>query len=57
LKENFNKITNSYSGASGKIKLDDNGDRSGEYDFWMVQKNQGTNEYKWKNIHYYHDEL
>ena len=38
LKENFNNIINSYSGASGEIKLDDKGDRKGEYDFWVEIK-------------------
>ena len=33
LKETFIKITNFYYGASGKIKLDNNGDRIGNYDF------------------------
>jgi ABC-type branched-subunit amino acid transport system substrate-binding protein len=51
LTENFNKITNSYPGASGIIKLDDNGDRIGNYDFWTIMKSQGTEDYEWKKIH------
>ena len=52
LKENFNKITNSFQGASGNIKLDDNGDRIGEYDFWTVMKSHGIKDYEWKKINY-----
>ncbi len=49
LKENFNKIVNSYQGASGTIKLDRYGDRIGNYDFWMVKETE-TNDYEWEKI-------
>jgi ABC-type branched-subunit amino acid transport system substrate-binding protein len=49
LKENFNKIVNSYQGASGNIKLDRYGDRIGNYDFWMVKETE-TNDYEWEKI-------
>jgi branched-chain amino acid transport system substrate-binding protein len=49
LKENFNKIVDSYHGASGIIKLDSYGDRIGNYDFWMV-KGTETNHYEWNKI-------
>jgi ABC-type branched-subunit amino acid transport system substrate-binding protein len=54
LKENFNNIINSYSGSSGKIKLDEKGDRIGNYDFWMVLKNQSPKDYKWEKIYSYY---
>ena len=49
LKENFNKIVNSYQGASGNIKLDSYGDRIGNYDFWMVKETK-THDYEWEKI-------
>ena len=49
LKENFNKIVNSYQGASGNIKLDSYGDRIGNYDFWMVKETE-TNDYEWEKV-------
>jgi branched-chain amino acid transport system substrate-binding protein len=49
LKDNFNKIIHTYQGASGMIKLDDNGDRIGKYDFWTVMKNDSIN-YEWKKL-------
>jgi ABC-type branched-subunit amino acid transport system substrate-binding protein len=51
LKENFNKITISFSGASGDIKFDDNGDRFGAYDHWTVIQNQ-IKDYQWTLIDY-----
>ena len=40
LKNNFNKIIDSYQGASGNIKLDSYGDRIGNYDLWMIKENE-----------------
>ena len=51
LKENFNRITSSFSGASGDIKFDDNGDRFGDYYHWTVIQNQ-IKYYKWTLIDY-----
>ena len=50
LKENFNKIIESFQGASGAIKLDKNGDRFGNYDFWMVKENPITKDYEWEDV-------
>ena len=50
LKENFNNITNSYSGSSGKIKFDEKGDRIGNYDFWMIKENIHDNHYEWEKV-------
>ncbi len=52
LKDNFNKIINSYQGATGTIKLDSYGDRIGNYDFWMVTENNDTKEYEWEKVDY-----
>jgi ABC-type branched-subunit amino acid transport system substrate-binding protein len=51
LKENFINITKSFPGASGDIKLDDNGDRIGKYDFWTVMKSH-SKDFEWEKIHY-----
>ncbi len=40
LKENFNKIVNSYQGASGNIKLDRYGDRIGNLRFLDGKRNR-----------------
>jgi ABC-type branched-subunit amino acid transport system substrate-binding protein len=50
LKNNFNKIIDSYQGASGNIKLDSNGDRIGNYDLWMIKENDVTNHYEWEKL-------
>jgi len=50
LKDNFNKIIHTYKGASGKIKLDGNGDRFGDYDFWRIMKNDSINYYEWEKL-------
>ena len=50
VKTNFNKIIDSYQGASGTIKLDSYGDRIGPYDLWMVKENVVTKEYDWEKI-------
>jgi ABC-type branched-subunit amino acid transport system substrate-binding protein len=50
LKENFNKIIKSYQGASGIIKLDNSGDRIGNYDFWTVKENIHDNHYEWEKV-------
>jgi branched-chain amino acid transport system substrate-binding protein len=50
LKENFNKIIKSYQGASGIIKLDNSGDRIGNYDFWMIKENIHDNHYEWEKV-------
>jgi ABC-type branched-subunit amino acid transport system substrate-binding protein len=37
------------NGISGKIQLNDAGDRIGEnYDFWSVTKHSQNNQYTWK---------
>jgi branched-chain amino acid transport system substrate-binding protein len=50
LKENFNQMIKSYQGASGTIKLDNYGDRIGNYDFWMVKENIHANHYEWEKV-------
>jgi ABC-type branched-subunit amino acid transport system substrate-binding protein len=50
LKNNFNKIIDSYQGASGNIKLDSYGDRIGNYDLWMIKENVDTKHYEWEKI-------
>jgi branched-chain amino acid transport system substrate-binding protein len=50
LERNLINITKSYSGASGNITLDENGDRIVEYDFWKVQKDKSPPSYQWKKI-------
>ena len=50
VKTNFNKIIDSYQGASGTIKLDSYGDRIGPYDLWMMKENEVTKEYDWEKI-------
>jgi ABC-type branched-subunit amino acid transport system substrate-binding protein len=50
LERNLINITKSYSGASGNITLDENGDRIIEYDFWKVQKDKSPPSYQWKKI-------
>ena len=50
LKDNFNKIIDSYQGASGTIKLDSYGDRIGPYDLWMMKENEVTKDYEWEKI-------
>jgi branched-chain amino acid transport system substrate-binding protein len=50
LKNNFNKIIDSYQGASGNVKLDNNGDRIGDYDLWMIKENDVTKNYEWEKI-------
>ena len=52
LKENFNKTINSYQGATGNIKLDNYGDRIGNYSLWMVTENNNTKEYEWEKVDY-----
>ena len=47
LEDNFNKIINSYRGASGNIRLDSNGDRIGTYDLWTIKENMVTKSYEW----------
>lgn len=50
LKDNLNKVINSYQGASGNIKLDDYGDRIGNYDLWQIKENVVTKNYAWEKI-------
>jgi len=54
LKNNFNKIIDSYQGASGNVKLDSYGDRIGNYDLWMIKENLVTKndnkDYEWEKI-------
>jgi branched-chain amino acid transport system substrate-binding protein len=50
LKNNFNKIIDSYQGASGNIKLDSYGDRIGNYDLWMIKQNVINKNYEWEKI-------
>jgi branched-chain amino acid transport system substrate-binding protein len=49
-KNKFNNITKSYQGASESIKLDHNGDRLSNYDFWMVKDNIHNNNYEWEKV-------
>lgn len=44
LKNNFNKIINSYHGLSGDIKVDKYGDRIANYDYWTLKENP---RYEW----------
>ena len=44
-------MINSYSGVSGKIRLDNNGDRIQQYEFWTIVKNQDSNNYEWKKLY------
>ena len=40
------------SGISGKIKLNKAGDRlDGNYDFWIVAKDNDTQSYEWEKEH------
>lgn len=42
----------SYNGISGKINLNDAGDRvSDNYDFWVITKNNKTNHFEWEKEH------
>jgi branched-chain amino acid transport system substrate-binding protein len=42
----------SFDGISGKIKLNEAGDRiGGNYDFWIVGKDNKTNGYEWEKEH------
>ena len=54
--ENFRDIVvetaESFDGLSGKIELNAAGDRiGGNYDFWTVAKNEGTQSYEWDKEH------
>jgi branched-chain amino acid transport system substrate-binding protein len=56
LTKSFNEIVvetaQSFNGISGKIKLNKAGDRSGgNYDFWIVAKDNDTQSYEWEKEH------
>ena len=48
-KELVVETVESYEGISGQIKLNTAGDRiGGNYDFWIVDKDNDTQSYEWK---------
>ena len=47
----------SYNGATGRIALNEAGDRmSGDYDFWAIKEEEDEDEgtFKWKKVAVYH---
>ena len=50
LRSNFNKIIESYQGASGNVQLDNYGDRIGNYDLWQIKENVSTKDYEWEKV-------
>jgi ABC-type branched-subunit amino acid transport system substrate-binding protein len=51
-KEIVVETAESYDGISGKIKLNEAGDRiGGNYDFWIVAKDNDTQSYEWEKVH------
>jgi branched-chain amino acid transport system substrate-binding protein len=51
-KELVVETVESYEGISGQIKLNTAGDRiGGNYDFWIVSKDNDTQSYEWKKEH------
>ena len=57
-KEIFLETANSFDeGLSGKIKLNKAGDRiGGNYDFWIVTKDNDTQNYEWEKEHNFRTE-
>ena len=51
-KEIVFETAESFDGISGKIKLNNAGDRvGGNYDFWVVGRNNNTQSYEWEREH------
>ena len=51
-KEIVFETAESFDGTSGKIKLNNAGDRvGGNYDFWIVNKNNNSKSYEWEREH------
>jgi branched-chain amino acid transport system substrate-binding protein len=51
-KEIVVETAESYDGISDKIKLNEAGDRiGGNYDFWIVAKDNDTQSYEWEKVH------
>lgn len=51
-KNTVEETINSYDGISGKIILNKADDRvSNEYDFWIISKNNNTNQFEWEKEH------
>jgi ABC-type branched-subunit amino acid transport system substrate-binding protein len=51
-KEIVVQTAESFDGISGKIKLNEVGDRiGGDYDFWIVAKDKDTQSYEWEKEH------
>jgi ABC-type branched-subunit amino acid transport system substrate-binding protein len=51
-KEIVFETAESFDGLTGKIKLNSAGDRDGgNYDFWVVRKNNNTQSYEWEGEH------
>jgi ABC-type branched-subunit amino acid transport system substrate-binding protein len=51
-KEIVVETAQSFDGISGKIQLNEAGDRSGgNYDFWIVAKDKDTQSYEWEKEH------
>jgi branched-chain amino acid transport system substrate-binding protein len=51
-KEIVVETAESFDGISGKIQLNDAGDRiGGNYDFWIVAKDKDTQSYEWEKEH------
>ena len=51
-KEIVFETAESFDGTSGKIKLNNAGDRvGGNYDFWVVNKNNNSKSYEWEIEH------
>jgi branched-chain amino acid transport system substrate-binding protein len=51
-KEVVFETAESFDGVSGKIKLNGAGDRDGgNYDFWVVRKDNNTQSYEWEREH------
>jgi branched-chain amino acid transport system substrate-binding protein len=51
-KEILVETAESFDGISGKIKLNEAGDRiGGNYDFWIVAKDKDTQSYEWEKEH------
>jgi ABC-type branched-subunit amino acid transport system substrate-binding protein len=51
-KEILVETAESFDGISGKIQLNEAGDRiGGNYDFWIVAKDNDTQSYEWEKEH------
>ncbi len=55
LKNALVQTAESYNGATGRIALNEAGDRmSGDYDFWAIKEEEDEGTFKWKKVAVYH---